>query len=54
MKREQLISYSLCYSGDYRKILKAIREETVVPDRTIENAITILDNDYPEKLKDLK
>ncbi|MBQ2657295.1 MAG: DNA-protecting protein DprA [Erysipelotrichaceae bacterium] len=54
MDREVLISYSLCYYGNYQKILNAIREEESVPDRYVENAITILDDVYPDKLKDLK
>ena len=54
MNRELLISYSLCYSGNYQKILNAIRENENVPERYAENAITILDDEYPDKLKDLK
>lgn len=54
MNREDLISYSLFYSGNYQKILTAIREERKVPERHAENAITILDDVYPDALKDLK
>ena len=54
MKREDLISCSLHYAGNYQNILKAIREDSVFPGRYVENAITILDDEYPEKLKDLK
>ena len=54
MNRELLISYSLCYSGNYQKILNAIRLNETVPERYAENAITILDDVYPDKLKDLK
>ena len=52
MNRELLISYSLCYSGNYQRILNAIRENENVPERYAENAITILDDEYPDKLKD--
>ena len=54
MNREKLISYSFYYGGEYGKILKAVREERDMPDMNCENAITILDDDYPVSFLDLK
>ncbi len=54
MKREKLIAYSFYYGGEYGKILKAAREERDMPDMNCENAITILDDDYPVSFLDLK
>ena len=54
MTREELISYSLYYGGNYQKIYQAIKENTTVPQKKTENVLTILDDAYPETLKYLK
>lgn len=54
MNRDELIFYAIKYRGDYNKILYAIHNNEKMIVRYNVNAITILDNDYPECLKDLK
>ncbi|MBR5341015.1 MAG: DNA-protecting protein DprA [Erysipelotrichaceae bacterium] len=54
MNRELLISYSFYYGGEYFRISKAIKENTDIAIVDVANAITILDDNYPQKLLDLK
>ena len=54
MNRELLISYSFKYKGEYNQIVKAIKSEEDVEIVSICNAITILDDNYPKCLFDLK
>ena len=54
MNRDLLISYSLHYQGEYGRIRQAITENSSVPFATVKNALTIFDEDYPEKLLDLR
>lgn len=54
MNREKLISYSYYYSGEYNKIIEAIKNNTEVPIVNVDNAITIFDEEYPKKLFDLR
>ncbi|MFI3284380.1 MAG: DNA-processing protein DprA [Erysipelotrichaceae bacterium] len=54
-KREQLIYYAIQYEGDYKKVLTAyLNHQKVDSFLFIPDAITILDKDYPEQLKDLQ
>jgi DNA processing protein len=53
-KREKLIGYAVKYSGDYNKIIKALeKNEQIEMDISMYQAITILDDIYPFKLKEL-
>jgi len=53
-KRQKLIAYAVKYSGDYNKIIKAINNnEKVSIDTSKYHAITILDDIYPDNLKEL-
>lgn len=52
--REKLIGLAYKYSGEYFKIAKAIKEGEEVKEVSVDNAITILDNNYPKDLLDLK
>lgn len=53
MTREQLIALAIKYHGEYFSIEKALKNnETITTDQKLD-AITILDNEYPEKLLDL-
>ena len=54
MDREKLISYSFYYSGEYDKIINAINKNEEVPFFSIANAITIIDQEYPKCLFNLK
>ena len=54
MNREKLISYSFYYGGEYGQIEKAIAEDEPYRECKVENALTILDEDYPKKLRDLE
>lgn len=54
MDRNTLITYSLYFNGDYNKITKAIDADFLLPLKTVDNAITIFDSEYPLKLLDLK
>lgn len=53
-KRELLIAYAVKYDGDYFKILKAIKNNERIEEIKKDNCLTILDDDYPRKLLDLK
>lgn len=53
-KREYLIGLSLKYEGDYFKILKALKNNEYVKEISIDNCITIFDDNYPHCLLDLK
>ena len=54
MNRDELIFYAVKYRGDYNKVLCAIHNQEKMIVKYNVNAITILDEDYPECLKDLK
>ena len=54
MNREKLISYSFYFAGEYHLIAKALKENKEIEQVKIENAITILDEEYPKELLDLK
>ena len=54
MDRELLISYAVYYGGEYKEIVNAINEGKSVPAVQVNNAVTIFDDVYPEKLLDLK
>lgn len=54
MNREKLIAYSFYYGGEYDRIEKAIADDEPYKDVKIENVLTILDDDYPKKLRDLE
>ncbi len=54
MNRNELISISYYYSGDYNKILKAINNKEIVPIVDISNAITIFDDIYPKSFLNLR
>ncbi len=54
MDRKLLINYAIKYQGNYSLILKAIKnEEDIIINNNVD-AITILDDDYPTSLKELK
>ena len=52
--RELLIRYAIKYRGSYSAISKAVREQEYIDDIPLQNAITIMDRDYPERLLQLK
>lgn len=52
--REKLIAYAYKYHGDYFKIVKAIEEKEEIEEVFDKNVITILDDNYPNELKDLR
>ena len=52
--REKLIAYAYKYHGDYFKIVKAIEETEEIEEVFDKNALTILDDNYPEELKELR
>ena len=54
MNRDELISYSFNCGGEYDRILESVRINKNVETVKIENAITILDEEYPKCLLDLK
>lgn len=54
MDRNELISISYYYSGDYNKILKAINNKETVPIVELPNAITIFDDIYPKSFLNLR
>ena len=54
MNRETLIYYAIKYQGNYALITKAIKQNEVCATQKLDqNAITILDEQYPKCLKDL-
>ena len=52
--REKLIAYACKYEGEYFKMLKAINEQEEIEEINMNNCLTILDDNYPEALKELK
>lgn len=52
--RERLIALSLKYEGNYTKIKEAIKNKEEVTEIEYDKCITILDDDYPRALLDLK
>lgn len=53
--REQILCYAIRYDGDYRKIEKAIqKDEAWEHIKYTGKYITIVDNEYPEKLRRLQ
>ncbi len=53
--REQIINAAIKYEGDYEKIAWAIKKnENITLSGRVLPAITILDNEYPESLKQLR
>ena len=52
-KRKQLISYAIKYKGDYKSILKAYTKNELIDIIKYDNAITILDDNYPKRLFEL-
>jgi DNA processing protein len=53
--REQIINAAIKYEGNYEKIAIAIKKnENISFSERIPSAITILDNEYPESLKQLR
>lgn len=55
MKREQILYYSLKYHGDYYRIKQALtNEEWWEPIQLSYSYITVVDDCYPESLKQLK
>jgi len=48
LKREHIIYYATKYGGNYRAILKAIRNQEKYEEISNCNAITIIDEDYPD------
>lgn len=54
MDRQLLISYSFHYFGEYKLILEAIKNKTVVNKIDIPNTLTIFDDLYPKSLLSLK
>lgn len=52
--REKLIAYACKYEGEYFKMLKAINEQEEIEEINMDNCLTILDDNYPEALKELK
>ncbi len=52
--RERLIRYAIKYQGDYSKIKKAIHEKEEIERLPLQQALTMLDEDYPKCLLDLK
>ena len=54
MKREELISYSFYFAGEYDKVIQAINRKLDVPQVNVPNAITIFDRVYPKELLNLK
>ena len=54
MDKDLLISYAVYYKGEYREIINAINEKKSVPLIKMDNAVTIFDDAYPERLHDLK
>lgn len=52
--REKLIAYSLKYEGEYFRILKAINKNEVIEEVNLDNCLTILDDNYPLELRELK
>lgn len=52
--REKLIAYSLKYNGEYFRIAKAIKDNEDIEEVNIDNCLTILDDNYPLELRDLK
>ena len=47
LKRNQIINYALKYRGDYRLILKAIKNRESFTEELLPPAITVIDEDYP-------
>lgn len=54
MDAKTLISYSILFNGEYKQIIKAIKDNLSLPVKSVDNAITILDNNYPKAFLDLK
>lgn len=54
MDAKTLISYSIHFNGEYKQIIKAIKDNLSLPVKSVDNAITILDNNYPKAFLDLK
>ena len=53
--RDYLIRLAIKYSGDYFKIEKAIKNnEAISKNIPLQQAITVIDNDYPKSLLMLK
>ncbi|MBR2746027.1 MAG: DNA-processing protein DprA [Erysipelotrichaceae bacterium] len=52
--RELLIRYAIKYKGSYAAVRKAVREHEYISDIPLQKAITILDEDYPAGLLQLK
>lgn len=52
--RELLIRYAIKYKGSYSAVRKAVREHEYVDDIPLQKAITIVDEDYPSQLLQLK
>ena len=55
MHREELISLAVHCRGEYFRILRALRQGTLIfeTDKLPQNALTILDPDYPEILRSI-
>lgn len=60
MNRIDLISYSLMYDGECHRIVKAIQDNTEIPEDiltkavNVKNAITIFDKEYPNEFLSLR
>ncbi len=54
MNRELLISYALFCGGEYMAIRKALRDGVKLQPQHVDNALTILDAEYPVELRDLR
>ena len=52
--REKLIRLAIRYRGDYTSVKRALRKKENPPDCELQKAITILDDEYPEELRQLK
>ena len=52
--REKIIALSIKYDGEYFKILKAIKQGEEIEEINVDNCITIVDDIYPNCLKELK
>jgi len=54
MTKDQLIAYSLAFEGETSQIQRALlRNEPYQPVKAVLNVITILDDAYPESLRNL-
>ena len=54
MRREELIALSIKYQGEYHKLIQAIQKEEKIKGISLDNCLTIMDENYPSAFKVLK